>query len=345
MNKVIEVKTDDIVSSVVVGKVEKELDNYLKGCKRVIVITDATVKGFYGSLIEKFEHIVIGQGEENKNLMALGAIYSSLLEFGADRHTTIVGIGGGIVTDITGFVASTYQRGVDFGFVATTLLSQVDASVGGKNGVNHDRFKNMIGLFSQPRFVICDAQMLSTLPLREFRAGISEIIKAGVIKSSLLFEKFEQNSLETFLTNRELLEEVIFESIKIKAAVVEQDETEKGERKKLNLGHTIGHAIEKSTSNFIHGEAVAIGMVLAAELGVKCGITPVSVLERVEKVVENFGFSLECGVDKDTLFEALKSDKKRNQESVDFILPTAIGEAKIVNFKFSELEKIFKEEF
>ncbi|MFI3314417.1 MAG: 3-dehydroquinate synthase [Rikenellaceae bacterium] len=341
MENIIKVETASKVSIVTIGESKRLLPQYLAGCNNVFVITDSSIKSNYPELINSYTHIVIGQGEEHKTLADLLPIHTALLEAGVDRHSTIVGIGGGIVTDITGFVASTYQRGVDFGFVSTTLLAQVDASVGGKNGVNHQGFKNMIGVFNQPRFVICDTSMLKTLSEREFRAGLSEIIKAGVIKDSSLFEKFETNSFEQFKNNRALLDSTTYSSIEIKARVVEQDERESGERKKLNFGHTLAHAIEKLSREYNHGEAVAIGMVMAANLGVKRGVTPLDVASRIFKVVESMGLPTECDIAMSDLFNALKSDKKRKGDGIDFILPSQIGTAEIVPFTFAELELLF----
>lgn len=336
MNRIIEVKGNNH-SQVVIGGVKTTLPKFIEG-RKAIVITDEKVFKIYSSLISEYPHIVIKSGEEHKTLSDLEPIYTRLLELEADRHSCVVGFGGGIVTDITGFVASTYQRGVDFGFVATTLLSQVDASVGGKNGVNLHGFKNMIGVFNQPRFVVCDVELLSTLPQREFRAGLSEIIKAGVIKSRSLFEKFENNNFNNFLNNKSLLEEVIYESIKIKADVVEQDEHEKGERKKLNFGHTFAHAIEKSSRRYNHGEAVAIGMVTAAQIAQKIGCLLPEDCERITKTIEKMGFDATSTIDKHILFEALKSDKKRNNKSIDFVLPTEIGSCVVQNIDFDKLE-------
>ena len=288
------------------------------------------------------DYIIVGRGEENKTIASLEKIYTSLLEIGADRHSFIVGLGGGIITDMTGFVASTYQRGLEFGFVASTLLSQVDASVGGKNGVNLGGFKNMVGVFNQPKFVICDPKLLSTLSLREFRSGLAEVIKAGVIKDSELFELFEQYSLDDISNNSDLLAEVIFRSITIKANVVSQDEREKGERKKLNYGHTFAHAIEKSTRRFTHGEAVVVGMEIASQLAVKGGYLSIIDYSRISKVHAKMGFDLKCGIAKEVLFELLKSDKKRNAESIDFIFPTSIGSCDVVNLRFDDLKLLIE---
>ena len=343
MNKKIEVKRENGgVSQVVVGDVNELLPAFISNEKRVIFITDEEVYRLYKDIIGSNDYIIVGRGEENKTIASLEKIYTSLLEIGADRHSFIVGLGGGIITDMTGFVASTYQRGLEFGFVASTLLSQVDASVGGKNGVNLGGFKNMVGVFNQPKFVICDPKLLSTLSLREFRSGLAEVIKAGVIKDSELFELFEQYSLDDISNNSDLLAEVIFRSITIKANVVSQDEREKGERKKLNYGHTFAHAIEKSTRRFTHGEAVVVGMEIASQLAVKGGYLSIIDYSRISKVHAKMGFDLKCGIAKEVLFELLKSDKKRNAESIDFIFPTSIGSCDVVNLRFDDLKLLIE---
>ncbi|MFI3331624.1 MAG: 3-dehydroquinate synthase [Rikenellaceae bacterium] len=343
MKEIIEIpRPHRTTSKVCIGDVIQELDSYLPDNK-IVVITDSNLHRLYRPLIEKYEYIVIGLGETNKTLLTIDEIYNQLIEMGVDRHSYIVGIGGGIVTDITGFVASTYMRGLGFGFVATSLLAQVDASVGGKNGCNVGGYKNMVGTFNQPDFVLCDTSMLSTLPEREVKAGISEIIKAGIIADKNLFEKFENTSFAELYSNKEILREVITDSVKVKARVVEMDEKEMGERKKLNLGHTFAHAVEKSTSDFLHGEAVAIGMVMASE--VACGLGKLSKedQERIIRSIKNMNLPTECSIDKRTLLKAMRSDKKKDQASIDVIIPCKIGHCEIIKMSFEELEKLFLE--
>jgi 3-dehydroquinate synthase len=238
------------------------------------------------------------------------------------------------VTDITGFVASTYMRGVaGFGFVATSLLAQVDASVGGKNGVNLDGFKNMVGTFNQPDFVLCDQGMLDTLPERELRAGLAEIIKSGLIGDAELFGWFEGvDSFDAFLSNRELLHRSIVRSVELKARIVGQDEREMGERKLLNLGHTFGHAIEKILpGRYLHGEAVAIGLCMAARISNRLGLLSAVDVERVTAVVEAMGlpsaFLAVNEVSVEALLSAAASDKKHEADEIDFVLLAQPGKA------------------
>lgn len=325
------------LSQIILGDAAAELPKLTEG-KRVIMITDTNVRAVYRSFIDRYESIVTGAGEQHKTLETVQRIYGRLLEMGADRSCCLVGFGGGIVTDITGFVASTYMRGIRFGFLATTLLAQVDASVGGKNGVNFEGYKNMIGTFNQPDFVLCDTEFLKTLPEREFRAGLSEIIKCGLIADVPLFELFENHCFSDFQTDRQLLRHVIKAAVMIKARIVEADEKESGERRKLNLGHTLAHAIEKSSRDYLHGEAVAIGLNMAAELSVKRGTLISGEALRIENALKNAGLPVESGIDRTVLFNALKSDKKKERDFIHFIYMNGIGRCEVVPVSFERLE-------
>ena len=213
-------------SGVYIGSVEQLLQQLLPK-RRVIVITDSNVDRCHHSLVSSYEHIIIGLGEQAKNLTTLEKVYTQLMEMGADRSTFLLGIGVGIFTDITGFVGATYMRGVDFVFIPTTLLAMVDASVGGKNGVNIGGFKNMVGTFLQPNFVICDTAKLSTLSDREFAAGLAEVIKAAVIADAELFELLENADFATLRADNELLSRVVEAALKVKIGVVATAATEK----------------------------------------------------------------------------------------------------------------------
>ena len=311
-------------SRVYMGSVAELLPQLLEK-RRVIVITDSNVHRCHPALISSYEHIVIALGEQAKSFATLEMIYNRLMEMSADRSTFILGIGGGIVTDITGFVASTYMRGVDFGFIPTTLLAQVDASVGGKNGVNVGGYKNMVGTFSQPDFVICDSALLATLSDREFRAGLAEIIKAAVIADPALFALLESHSFEQLRADSALLASVVEAALKVKIDVVATDEREKGLRRVLNLGHTIGHAIEKSTRVYNHGEAVAAGLCCVAEVAERMGKLSREDLQRIMALCERYNLPICLPEPIDKLLKAIRKDKKRVGERVHIILPTAIG--------------------
>ena len=220
---------------------------------RVVVVSDSTIDRLYHSVLAQYDTVLIGLGESVKTMQTVEMIYRRFIELGVDRSTFVLAVGGGIVTDVAGFAASTYMRGVKFGFVSTTLLGQVDASVGGKNGVNVDGYKNMAGTFTQPQFVICDTSLFATLPLREIRAGLAEAVKAGIIGDEPLFGLIERAGLDGLCADPEAMDKVVVHSVRLKAAVVSRDEREHGERRKLNLGHTFGHAVEKCSREMIHG--------------------------------------------------------------------------------------------
>ncbi|MCF8093347.1 MAG: 3-dehydroquinate synthase, partial [Desulfotignum sp.] len=222
----------------------------------VVIITDENIKNHYAHAFPKAPVISIGTGEKIKTLATVEILLNRLVAIGCDRSSFILGIGGGIVCDITGFVASVFLRGVDFGFVSTSLLSQVDASVGGKNGVNLSAYKNMVGVFNQPRFVICDLNMLETLPKSEISNGLAEIVKHALISDADMLTYIEKNRGKALELDPEIIFQLVSDSVAIKSRVVQLDEKESGERRKLNFGHTIGHAIEKLDPSG-HGKAVS----------------------------------------------------------------------------------------
>ena len=315
-------------SQIVVGESYRHLAAYLPEKKQVLVITDANILKYYGDFFNVFPMIEIGTGEQNKTLDTLSYIYKRLLELNVDRNSFIVAVGGGIVCDVAGFAASTYMRGVPFGFVSTTLLSQVDASTGGKNGVNFGGFKNMIGVFNQPRFVLCDPSMMLTLPEREFISGFAEIVKAAAIRNAALFEYLEQNAEKALARDPEVIQHLVVESIKIKADVVQHDEREQGERRILNFGHTFGHAIEAQTG-ISHGEAVSIGMMIAAQRSVaECGF-PQTQADRLEHLLLRLGLPVTTDASPENILRILLKDKKRESDSIYLVLLNEIGKTVI----------------
>jgi 3-dehydroquinate synthase len=327
-------------SEVYVGGVAELLPRLLPD-KRVVVISDTNIDRYYHSLLEPFDHILIGLGESSKTLLTVDTIYSRLIELGVDRSTFILGIGGGIVTDIAGFVAATYMRGVEFGFVSTTLLGQVDASVGGKNGVNVDGYKNMVGTFRQPRFVICDVNMLRTLPKREFRSGLAEVIKSGIIADRELFEMLEGADFAALQRDTALLQQIVYRAISVKAAIVERDECETGERRLLNLGHTLAHAIEKTSSKMNHGEAVAVGLHIIANVAVAKGLLLAEDAKRIDSLLERAGFILEPPVEMRTLLKAVKKDKKAEGDAIYIVFPREIGHCEVEKMPVEEFKELF----
>ena len=330
MNETIAVRrTDGGESAVVVGGgLLAELSGYLPG-GRVIIITDSNVHRRHMGVIDRYERIIIGMGESHKTLITVERLYRELIGMRVDRDCFILGFGGGIVTDLAGFVASTYMRGLRFGFVSSTLLGQVDASIGGKNGVNVDGYKNMVGTFNQPEFVLCDTDLLRTLPDREFRAGLAEIVKAAVIADPQLFGLLESHIYEEIKDDQALLTDIITRAIHIKADIVERDEREAGERRKLNLGHTFAHALERTVDTYLHGEAVAVGMVMAAGMAVRAGALTQADGGRIKGLLEKLGLPVRTDIDRNRLLKAIRMDKKSEGDAIWFVMPTGIGSCEV----------------
>ncbi len=300
---------------------------------RIAVVTDSNVEPLYGkamlnSLADsgfKASIITVPAGESSKSIEKLSYLYSEMLSLGITRTDLIVALGGGVVGDLTGFCASTLFRGIPFVQIPTTLLSQVDSSVGGKVAVNLPQGKNLVGAFYQPRLVIIDPDCLETLPDRVFCDGMAEVIKYGVILDESLFSKIE--SAPSRKEIMDVIEDVIYRSCDLKRMVVEEDELDMGGRMILNFGHTFGHAIEKKYNfcDYTHGEAVAIGMVMAAKYGESCGITPVGTANRIAELVEKFNLPKSVEIDKKALSDAVNVDKKGEGNLVTLVIPEKIG--------------------
>ncbi len=307
--------------------------------KRVCIITNTVVAPLYLDDIKKklpqfsLDEVILPDGEAEKSLANFELIMSHLLANEHGRDTTLLALGGGVIGDITGFAAACYQRGIDFIQVPTTVLSQVDSSVGGKTAVNHPLGKNMIGAFYQPKAVIIDIDSLSTLPVREFNAGMAEVIKYGILGDKDFFTWLESNITAIKSGDKQVLSTMIEKCCQCKADIVACDETEAGVRALLNLGHTFGHAIEaeQGYGNWLHGEAVATGMVLAAKLAVAMNLLEVSELCRIESLIKAFDLPLIApdSMDLDDFVRHMKRDKKNIGGKLRFIIPTSIGQSEI----------------
>jgi 3-dehydroquinate synthase len=332
----ITINADSGPSRILIGERLENLQRYIPVAKPNI-ITDANVGKLFALDSMAAEVITIGTGEEIKTLDTVQDIYAQLLSIQADRSSFIVGIGGGIVCDIAGFVASTFLRGVRFGFVATTLLAQVDASVGGKNGVNFEGYKNMVGLFHQPEFVICDPELLKTLPQKEISGGLAEIVKHAAIADAELFAYLEQHYEDVLALDSDAIQKLVLASVTIKSSVVSRDETEKGERRKLNFGHTFGHAIEK-VSGIPHGEAVSRGMAIAAALSVKKGLLTADEDKRIRALLNNLKLPTHFASETQAVVNAITKDKKREGNRIHFVLLNGIGSAIVDKITLEELE-------
>ena len=307
---------------------------------RAVVITNSTVAPLYLEPVKRLlgDHydsvVILPDGEEHKNLDSVGLIYEHLMRGKYDRKTTLIALGGGVIGDIAGFAAATFQRGIRFIQIPTTLLSLVDSSVGGKTGVNHLLGKNMIGSFHQPQCVIADISVLETLPKREIRAGFAEVLKYGLIGDKEFFYWLSENSEALIDLEYEYLCKTVHVCCQAKADIVSADEKELGHRALLNLGHTFGHAIETASGygKFLHGEAVAIGMVMAADLSKRLGWLGSAEAEKIRYVLEiNFGLSVipPADVTEERYIELMSSDKKVEEGRIRFVLLKAIGNAVI----------------
>ena len=304
-------------SGIYIGPVKDILSGVLPE-GRVVVVSDATIDRLYHPLLEKYDTVLIGLGESVKTLQTVETIYRRFIELGVDRSTFVLAVGGGIVTDVAGFAASTYMRGLKFGFVSTTLLGQVDASVGGKNGVNVDGYKNMAGTFTQPQFVICDPGLLRTLPDREFRAGLAEVVKAAIIADADLFGRIENTTFEALRTDTDLLTDAVSAAIRVKADIVERDEHESGDRRKLNLGHAL-----------IAGAAVKLGVLSEADR------------DRIVHVLMQLGFDLTPPVDVKRLLKEVGKDKKNEEGILRIVLPVGIGDCEVRPMKIDDFAALY----
>jgi 3-dehydroquinate synthase len=305
-----------------------------------VVIVDKNVLALHGERLSPYRFIEVKPGERQKTLETVDAIYERFLRWELDRSSTIVGIGGGMVCDITGFVASTYLRGVSFGFVPTTLLALVDASVGGKNGVNYRGYKNLVGTFKQPGFVLCDFAFLKTLPYDELKNGLAEAIKSALIGDETFFKYIEKNGQKISSLDDRAIQKVVHDSLNVKIGVVSRDETEKGERRKLNFGHTIGHAIEKVTG-CSHGEAISAGMVMAAKLSERREILSRKDVRRIEDLLSHFDLPVTCEGDQEAIMDAIHKDKKREGEDINFVLLDGIGSSRVEKVKIRDIQEVF----
>ena len=322
------ISNDELISQHILGK-------------KVAIITNDTVADIYLKTLmdtvsshKELISIILPDGESYKSKDSLDSIYAQLLQNKADREITLIALGGGVIGDITGFAAATYMRGVNFIQIPTTLLSQVDSSVGGKTGINHPLGKNMIGAFYQPKCVISDMNVLKTLPSRELSAGLAEVIKYGLIRDNKFFEWLESHIQYLMEMNPKYLIEAVQRSCENKAAVVEADEFESGIRAILNLGHTFGHAIEvaQGYGNWLHGEAVGAGMVMAAKLSQSMGWLADKDVGRIVALIKKAGLPTEPPkISVKKYMELMMLDKKTKDGQINLVLQKSIGDAVLTN--------------
>ncbi|MDG2303630.1 MAG: 3-dehydroquinate synthase [Candidatus Binatia bacterium] len=331
------------------GRIGECLAPLLRG-KKIALITDPVVEPLYGRRVRDslrdagftVAQVTVPTGEQHKNLGELERVHEELACARLERSSTLVALGGGVIGDLTGFAASSFLRGIDVVQVPTTLLAQVDSSIGGKTGVNLKAGKNLVGAFHQPRFVLADVETLASLPVRQLRAGIAEVVKYGVILSDELFGFLEARADAILALDREILAEVVHRCAAAKARVVMEDEKEGGLRAILNFGHTLGHAVEALTKyqRFLHGEAVAIGMVFAAKLSAVRHGFPAPDAARVAGLLERFGLPIVIPeeLDRGDLARAIETDKKRQEDRVKFVCVERIGKTRFELLSTSEIE-------
>ena len=345
------------IGSNILGEVAKFIST--KNFTKTLIVTDSNLISKVGELTKNFSGLEINfdvaeipAGESSKNLQEAEKLFTHAIKFGLDRKSCIVAFGGGVVGDLAGFVAATYLRGVPFIQVPTTLLAQVDSSVGGKTAVNHKLGKNLIGAFYQPKAVFIDIETLKTLPVREIKSGLGEVVKYGVISDEKFFEYLEQNAEKIFELNPEVMNHIIKKSCEIKADVVGKDEKENDLRRILNFGHTIAHAIEEETNykKYTHGEAVAVGMIGAALISEKIGWIDSAKVERLKNLISTLGMVTAAeGCEVDKIFSATFRDKKTVGGKINWVLMKNFGRVEIFsdvpeNIVKNSVKNILKEE-
>ncbi|MDR3712120.1 MAG: 3-dehydroquinate synthase [Puia sp.] len=302
-----------------------------------VLITDDNIFKSHQKKFGGWNTIVIKAGEQYKVQDTVDSIFEQLIGFGADRKTFLIGVGGGVVTDITGYVASVFMRGLSFGFVPSSILAMVDASIGGKNGIDIGVYKNLVGTIRQPQFLLYDTSLLKTLPKEEWINGFAEIIKHAAIKDATLFKELEKNKLSFYQKDKAALTKLIRRNVVIKSDVVEKDEFEMGDRKLLNFGHTLGHAIE-NLYELPHGHAISIGMVVASLISEE--YADFKDTGRVIEVLKRYGLPTLAEFDARKVMGVLKMDKKKEKDAIHYILLNRIGQAVVKTIPIVQLEKM-----
>lgn len=336
---------DILIGTDILSLLGARLPPLLRPGATVVAVSDRTVWGLYGERLTdslqtvgiSIEALLLEPGEQSKSLRSLERLYRFFAEAGLNRSGLVIAFGGGVVGDVTGFAAATYMRGVDYIQIPTTLLAQVDSSVGGKTAVNLEQGKNLAGAFYQPRLVLADIALLDTLPKREWRCGIAEVAKYGAIRSPEL--------ADALCGEGPAMTALVEECCRIKAGIVEQDERDTGKRMLLNFGHTFGHAIEAlgGFERFNHGEAVAMGMMTAAAVGEALGITEAGNGKRLGEVLAKNGLDVATPYPTEELIHHMRLDKKGSGKAVKLILLRKIGQAVVNEIEFAALEAVMKE--
>lgn len=307
--------------------------------ENAVIVTDTNISSVYEDAFNGWKVVAIQPGEKNKQQSTIDEIINQLIKLQADRNTFIIGIGGGIVTDIAGYAASVYMRGIKFSFIPTSILAMVDAAIGGKNGVDVGVYKNLVGTIRHPEFLMFDYSLLKTLPQPEWINGFAEIIKHGCIKDKSLFEILENNTVETFQNSADKIAALIKRNVEIKYNIVAGDEFETNERKLLNFGHTIGHAIE-NIYQLPHGNAVSIGIAAACKISEIINDFSSEETARVIALLKKYNLPVDFQFDKEKVWEVLLMDKKKSGDTMSFILLNKIGEGVIKSIPLYQLKEL-----
>jgi 3-dehydroquinate synthase len=335
------IDTSGAVSEIHVGESWKKVESLLPS-SGVVIISDSNVRSIYGKKFPAFPVVEIDPGESSKTLESIESLSLKLLDIGIDRSGFILAIGGGVVSDLAGFLSAIYMRGIRCGYISTTSLSQVDASTGGKTGVDLGCFKNILGVIRQPEFVICDQEMLLTLPEEEYLSGLAEMIKTAVIGDKDLFDLIEQNADLIMKRDPKLLENLVLKCVRFKADVVSKDEKESGLRRILNFGHTFGHAIELEKS-IRHGFAVASGMKLAALYSSEKQLCSKEDKDRIIALINRFNLGNDYNdISFSDMENLIRHDKKKAGENINFVFTTGIGNADYMKVPVSEIMDFYK---
>lgn len=307
--------------------------------KATVLITDENIFNAHTKRFKNWNTIVLKPGEEFKVQSTVDTIIEQLIAMGADRQFTLVGVGGGVITDLTGYVAAVYMRGIRFGFIPTSILAMVDASIGGKNGIDVGVYKNMVGIIRQPAFILHDMAFVNSLPQSEWENGFAEIIKHACIKDAAMFNELATNTLKKYQQQKTLLCKLVQRNAVLKTKVVQQDEFEKGDRKLLNFGHTLAHAIE-NMYELSHGQAVAIGATYACHISEQ--FTGFKQTEKVTALLSKYGLPTYANFDKAKAFDILQKDKKKESTAMNYVLLEKIGKGVVKKIPMTQLKNIIE---
>ena len=306
---------------------------------KIIIITEANICSLHAQKFDKFKVLLIEGKEKNKTQATIDFIINKLLEFNIDKSWLLVGVGGGVITDMVGFVASIFKRGINLALAPTTILAMTDAAIGGKNGINVGNYKNMIGTTYRPLFILYDYSFLNTLPKTEWINGFAEIIKHACIKDEEMFYELEKKNIEYYINNRIATAALIEKNVALKTSVVVADEFEKADRFQLNFGHTFGHAIE-NLYGLPHGFAVSIGMVMAAKISEEINNLNSSSVNKLKKLLVQYELPITQKMNSDEILELLVKDKKRSGEALNFVLLNKIGEGTVKQLSFNTITSL-----